>query len=194
MLVVRTAYSDESNALWPTAMANLTRWVAQYFVHTNRLYTGKLDGSVNEELGRRLVIEVLDDAEVVSAIKSLHLPADLAAAKTSPSGSGSSQEHFEALTRLFNDWVHQTIGPDQEDDLTGPRFCDFLVVDEGALRSLAALPSEIPMPDPTIFREQGVVGLGPGPFYTIAQMLNIVNSTIGIGVGRLMSGWSIPRL
>ena len=175
-------------------MANLARWVTQYFVHTNRLYNGKPDGCVNEELGRRLVLEVLDDAEIVSAIKSLHLPADLAASKTSLTRSSSSQEHFEALTRLFAGWVHQTIGPAQEDDFTGPRFCDFLVVDEGAVRSLASLPNEIPLPDPTVFREQGVVGLGVGPSCGIVQMLNIVNSTMRIGLGRLMSGWSIPRL
>ncbi len=59
-------------------------------VHTNRLYNGKPDGCVNEELGRRLVLEVLDDAETVSAIKSLHLPADLAASKTSLTRSSSS--------------------------------------------------------------------------------------------------------
>ena len=152
-------------------MANLARWVAQYFVHDNRLYTGKPDGSVNEELGRRLALEVLDDAETVSALKGLHIPADLAAAKTSVSGSSSSLDHFKKLTRLFDGWVHQTVGPDRGDNITSPGFCDFLVVDEGALCSLAALPNEIPLPDPTVPREQRVVGLGLGPSYSIAQML-----------------------
>lgn len=175
-------------------MANLSRWVAQYFVHDNRPYTGKPDGSVNEELGRRLVLEVLDDAETVSALKGRHLPADLTAAKTSVSTSSSSQENFEKLTRLFDGWVHQTVGPDRDDNITSPRFCDFLVVDNGALCSLATLPNEIRLPDPTAPREQRVVGLGLGPSCSIAQMLNIVNRTNRIGVRRLMSGWSIPRL
>lgn len=144
-------------------MANLARWTAQYFVHDNRLATGKPDGSANEELGRRLVLEVLDDAETVSALKGLHLPADLAAAKTGLASSSSSQEHFETLTRLFDGWVRQTIGRDRDDDTRDPRFYDFLVVDERALRSLAALPNEIPPPDPAVPRKEQEVGLGPGP-------------------------------
>jgi hypothetical protein len=150
-------------------MASLARWTAQYFVHANRLATGKPDGSVNEELGRRLVLEVLDDAETVSALKGLHLPADLAAARTSLAGSSISQEHFETLTRLFDGWVHQTIGPDRDDNARDPRFYDFLVVDEGALRSLAALPNEIPPPDPAVPREEREVGLGPDPSHSIAK-------------------------
>ncbi|KAG7288407.1 hypothetical protein NEMBOFW57_007939 [Staphylotrichum longicolle] len=152
--LLRTTYSDESDALWPTAMANLAHWTAQYFVHDNRLATGKPDGSANEELGRRLVLEVLDDAETVSALKGLHLLADLAAAKTGLASSSSSQEHFETLTRLFDGWVRQTIGPDRDDDTRDPRFYDFLVVDERALRSLAVLPNEIPPPDPAVPRKE----------------------------------------
>lgn len=147
-------------------MANLARWTAQYFVHTKRLANNKPDGSVNEELGRRLVLEVLDDAKAVSALKGLSLPADLAPAKSGLASSSSSQEYFEKLTRLFDGWVHQTVGSDRDDNAMNPRFYDFLVIDDGALRSLAALPDEIPSPDPAVPREEREVGLlGPDPSY-----------------------------
>jgi hypothetical protein len=62
-LLLRTAYSDESNALWPTAMEKLRRWVTQDFIHTDRVTMNKNDISINEELRRRFIVEVFDNTD-----------------------------------------------------------------------------------------------------------------------------------
>ena len=123
----------------------------------------KPDPSANEELARRFILEVLDDADRVSEVKKLNLPDDLAEA---------SQEDIKSLNRIVDCWAPKsTIGggddnddndeddkddndddnDDDDDDVVdrfrrtnNPRFCDFLVIDEAALRSLAALPDETP--------------------------------------------------
>ena len=64
---------------------------------------------------------------------------------------------------MFERWVRKTIGGERGDDTGDPRFLDFLVVDEGALRSLAALPGEIPMPDPTLPRAEREVSFPRRP-------------------------------
>ncbi|OBT80372.1 hypothetical protein VF21_00740 [Pseudogymnoascus sp. 05NY08] len=131
--VLRTTYSDESNTLWPIALENLRRWVTQYFVHLNRLATNSSDSSVNEELGRRFILEEVDvDLEKINV----------------PDLDKASQDDIKALTNVFESWLRNAVG-----DVDGnaefniqdsARFCDFLVIDEGSLRSLAALPKETP--------------------------------------------------
>ncbi|OBT84881.1 hypothetical protein VE02_05927 [Pseudogymnoascus sp. 03VT05] len=131
--VLRTTYSDESNTLRPIVLGNLRRWVTQYFVHLNRLATNKSDSSVNEELGRRFILEEVDvDSEKINV----------------PDLDKATQDDIKALTNVFDYWLRNAVG-----DVDGnaefniqdsARFCDFLVIDEGSLRSLAALPKETP--------------------------------------------------
>ncbi|KAK6224552.1 hypothetical protein QIS74_02879 [Colletotrichum tabaci] len=123
--VLRTTYSDESDRLWPAAMDKLKRWVTEYFVHLNRLITNKLDGTLNDEVARRFVLEVVETEE----LRGHEL---------------SSKEHVESLVRIFEIWRHGATGSTDFDTRDNPRFCDFLVIDEDALRSLAALPDETP--------------------------------------------------
>ncbi|OBT46947.1 hypothetical protein VE00_02491 [Pseudogymnoascus sp. WSF 3629] len=109
---------------------NLRRW---YLVHLNRLATNKSDGSVNEELGHRFIPEEVD----VNSEK-LNIP-EL---------NKASQDDIKALTNAFDSWLYSAIGDVKGNDefniQNSPRFCDFLVIDEGPLRSLAALPKETP--------------------------------------------------
>ena len=158
--VLRTAFSDEADRLWPTAMDKLGRWVKGYFAHYGRLYDdGSPDPTPNDDLARCFALDVLDDAATVAQIKELDLPGDLAQA---------SQEHFRALTRIFDNWAEGVVGHVcGEENAYGeglyfergdnPRFCDFLVIDEGSLRSLAALPDETPPLD-VVSREERLVG------------------------------------
>ncbi|KFY32426.1 hypothetical protein V493_00218 [Pseudogymnoascus sp. VKM F-4281 (FW-2241)] len=131
--VLRTTYSDESNTLWPVGLENLKRWVTQYFVHINRLATNKSDGSVNEELGRRFILEEVDvDSEKLNV----------------PDLDKASQDDIKALTSVFDSWLRSAVGDVENNDefniKHSARFHDFLVIDEGSLRSLAALPKETP--------------------------------------------------
>ncbi|KAK1767499.1 hypothetical protein QBC33DRAFT_586891 [Phialemonium atrogriseum] len=134
--VLRTTYSDESDALWPIALEKLRRWVVQYFIYYNYLATNKNDSSVNDELGRRYIVEVLEDTDS----EKLKFP-DLARA---------SQDDIKSLTHVFEAWVRNAVGNAVDnvgfDPLDNLRFCDFLVIDEGSLRSLTALPDETPPP------------------------------------------------
>lgn len=94
--------------------------MTQYFVHLNRLVTNKSDGSVNDELGRRFIIEVVD----VDSAK-INIP-DLEKA---------IQEDVKSLTNVFDSWLQHAVGDvDDNDDFDiqdSARFCDFLVIDEG---------------------------------------------------------------
>ncbi|KAK1539155.1 SCP-like extracellular protein [Colletotrichum costaricense] len=128
--VLRTAYSEESNTLWPIAMDKLNRWVTQYFIHANRLVMNKPDGEVNEELARRFILEVVEDKES----EKLKVP-DLSIA---------SQETVQTLTQVFEEWRRGAIGDISSGLGESPRFCDFLVIDEASVRSLAALPDDLP--------------------------------------------------
>ncbi|OHW98463.1 hypothetical protein CSPAE12_02882 [Colletotrichum incanum] len=128
--VLRTAYSDESHTLWPVAMDRLKRWVAEYLVHINRLAIEKLDGSVNDELARRFVLEVVETTEL-QKFGLFNL-------------SAASQVDIKSLVRIFETWRHSAIGTADVDTRKNPRFCDFLVMDEDSLRSLVALPDETP--------------------------------------------------
>ncbi|KAK1537954.1 SCP-like extracellular protein [Colletotrichum paranaense] len=128
--VLRTTYSQESNTLWPIAMDKLNRWVTQYFIHANRLVMNKPDGEVNEELARRFILEVVEDKES----EKLKVP-DLSIA---------SQETVQTLTQVFEEWRRGAIGDISSGLGESPRFCDFLVIDEASVRSLAALPDDLP--------------------------------------------------
>lgn len=142
-LVLRTTYSDESDALWPIAMEKLRRWVTQYFIHLNRLAMNKSDGSINEELGRRFIVEVFEDADS----EKLKFP-DLA---------NASQDDIKSLTDVFDAWLRNAVGNVEVDPVDSPRFSDFLIIDEGSLRSLAALPDETP-PLGLVTRDERRVG------------------------------------
>ncbi|KAJ0334307.1 hypothetical protein COL5a_000359 [Colletotrichum fioriniae] len=128
--VLRTAYSEDSDTLWPIAMEKLNRWVTKYFIHANRLVTNKPDGEVNEELARRFLLEVVEDKES----EKLKFP-DL---------STASQETIQTLTQVFEDWRRSAIGEIGSGLGDSPRFCDFIVIDEASMRSLAALPDDLP--------------------------------------------------
>ncbi|RYP89407.1 hypothetical protein DL769_000058 [Monosporascus sp. CRB-8-3] len=84
----------------------------QYFILENRLINKKPDSSVNEELGRRFILEA---------------------------------------------WVHIAIGKVDFDPADNPRLCNSLVIDEGSLRSLVALPDETPSLE-LVSREERRVG------------------------------------
>jgi hypothetical protein len=126
--VLRTTYSEESDRLWPIAMAKLRLWVVDYFIYSGCIRNNKPDMTVNTELGRRFVLEVVESKE----LEALKL-ADLAKA---------TQDDIESLTGIFDAWLVQAVKDDDVNLNCNPRFTDFLIVDEDALRSLAALPEE----------------------------------------------------
>ncbi|KAI4597530.1 hypothetical protein KJ359_004232 [Pestalotiopsis sp. 9143b] len=118
-------------------MAKLRRWVAGYFVHYLRLAANKPDMTVNNELGRRFILEVVESKE----LEALQL-SDLAKA---------TQDDIKSLTGIFDAWLLRAVKDDLARPNLNPRFVDFLVVDEDSLRSLAALPEEtIPLGPVTI--------------------------------------------
>lgn len=123
-------------------MEKMKRWVTQYFIHQNRLIKYKPDASVNEELARRFILEVIEDKDSME----LKLP-DLARA---------NQSDIETLTKVFETWRDNAVGNVEFDPLDNPRFCDFLVIDENALRSLAALPDNTPPLGPVTRAERRV--------------------------------------
>lgn len=88
----------------------------------------KPDMTVNNELGRRSVLEVVESKE----LEALQLP-DLAKA---------TQDDIKSLTGIFDAWLLRAVGDDLARPNCNPRFVDFIVVDEDSLRSLAALPEE----------------------------------------------------
>lgn len=114
--------------MWQPAIEKLQRWVTDYFIHESRLIYSKPDASVNEELARRFVLEVVEDK------KTLNFPNLLEA----------SQEDIRSLTQAFETWRRKALGDVEFDLRDSPRFCDFLVIDKGALRSIAGLPNETP--------------------------------------------------
>lgn len=111
-------------------MDKLQRWVTQYFIHENRLIHGNTDTSVNDELGRRFILEVIEDRES----GKLDFP-DLTKA---------TQNDIKSLTASFEDQARMTIGDIKFDPSDNPRFCDYLIIDDDSLRSLAELPDETP--------------------------------------------------
>lgn len=134
--VLRTVYTPESDELFPSALAKLDIWVRQYHLHINRFpmwgergqaeHEKLSNGSINDELGRRFRVELVQDE------KRLNMP----------HLNRASQEDVRSLCDVFDDWV-ASVGQDPHAEYSlSPRFCDCLVVDEEALRSLAALPDE----------------------------------------------------
>lgn len=105
--------------------------------------THKTDGSINEEL---FVLVLLEDKDS----KSLRRVPDLERA---------SQSDICSLMEVFETWVRGAVGEAATaglDNRDNPRFCDLLVVDEGSLRSLAALPEKIPSLGPVTRQERRV--------------------------------------
>lgn len=120
---------------------------------------GLPDRRVCDELGRRFALDVVD-------VTLADLPDDLA--------RGATQEHVRALGAVFEEWLCRACAPGggggggegEESPAAAaetaarfqrkynPRFCDFLVVDEGSLRSLAELPDETPSVELVGLRER----------------------------------------
>lgn len=63
-----------------------------------------------------------------------------------PNLDKASQDDIKALTKVFDSWLYSAVGHvDEEFNIQhSARFCDFLIIDEVSLRSLAALPKETP--------------------------------------------------
>jgi hypothetical protein len=137
-------------------LEKLRRWIGHYFIHLNRLAKNKNDGSVNEELARRFIVEVVQD----TASEKLKLP-DLAKA---------NQDDIKSLTDVFEASVRNAVGNDDFTPVYNPRFCDFLAIDEGSLRSLAALPDETPPLGPVTREERRV---GPLFLFVVPLMLDL---------------------
>ncbi|KFY12500.1 hypothetical protein V492_03839 [Pseudogymnoascus sp. VKM F-4246] len=99
---------------------------------SGRYAEGSWGYTVNDELGRRFIIEEVDvDSE------KLNIP-DLEKA---------SQDDIKALTNVFDSWLLNAVSDDGNSEFNiqnSARFCDFLVIDEGALRSLVDLSKETP--------------------------------------------------
>lgn len=131
-------------------MEKLRRWVTHYFIHTNRLIKNKPDSSVNEELARRFILEVIPGDKESEKLKL-------------PGLSGAGQGDIKSRTGVFDAWLRNAVGSVEFAPADNPRFCDFLVIDEGSLRSLAALPDETPPLGP-VTREERRVGVWPSHF------------------------------
>ncbi|CAI0651010.1 unnamed protein product [Colletotrichum noveboracense] len=137
--ILRTAYSEESNALWQVVLEKMKRWVTQYLVYIDYLRSNKSDASVTKEIARRFAVDVVEDQGGHSK-----------ALRHYPNLTGASQQDIKSLVEIFETWRGNTLGDvDMETSSRyNPRFCDFLVIDEGSLRSLAALPEETPHLEP----------------------------------------------
>ncbi|KAJ0336073.1 hypothetical protein COL922a_008403 [Colletotrichum nupharicola] len=130
--VLRVVYTQESDALRPTALQKLNLWIARYFIHGNRLIKNKPNSEINDELARRFILEVVEN----KALNDLNLP-NLSA--------NTPQQHIQSLAQIFEDWRKEAIGDNTNlDPRDNTRFCDFLVIDEASLRTLATLPEETP--------------------------------------------------
>ncbi|KAK1761701.1 hypothetical protein QBC33DRAFT_582207 [Phialemonium atrogriseum] len=118
--ILRTVYTKESDALFPIAIGKLPSKMA-----TDQ----KSNGSVNEELGRRFRVEVVEDKDKLNL----------------PNLDDATFEDIKAFRRYFDQWV-VALGedPSTAEYSTSPRLCDFLLVDSASLRSLAALPDRTP--------------------------------------------------
>lgn len=130
-VVLRVVYTQESDTLWPIALQKFNRWATQYFIHLNQLLKNKPNGEINKELARRFILEVVEN----KALKDLNLP-NLSA--------DTPQQDVQSLTQIFEGWRKEAVGDINFDPRDNTRFCDFLVIDEASLRTLAALPEETP--------------------------------------------------
>ncbi|KAF5512787.1 hypothetical protein CGCA056_v011926 [Colletotrichum aenigma] len=129
--VLRVVYTQESDTLWPIALQKFNRWVTQYIIHLNQLIKNKPNGEINKELARRFILEVVEN----KALKDLNLP-NLSV--------DTPQQDVQSLTQIFEGWRKEAVGDINFDPRDNTRFCDFLVIDEASLRTLAVLPEETP--------------------------------------------------
>lgn len=137
--VLRTVYTPESDDLFPGAIAKLEVWMRKYHLHIHRFplwgekgeaqHQNKANGSINDELGRRFRVELLEDKDRL----------DL------PHLNRAAHDDISSLCDVFDTWV-ASVGQDHPlaETSISPRFCDCLVVDDEALRSLAAIPEDPP--------------------------------------------------
>jgi hypothetical protein len=137
--MLRTAYTPESDALFPIALERLKGQVRYWCHYTRFLSFGPLceENRVdfdepNEELLRRFYLEVIEDRDGLA-----HLDGG--------NGDGGVDEaRFMALGNYFRRWVTaggRDTGCQPENN---PRFCICLVLDSASIASLAALPEELP--------------------------------------------------
>ncbi|RYP68288.1 hypothetical protein DL771_006790 [Monosporascus sp. 5C6A] len=56
----------------------------------------------------------------------------------------ANQDDIKSLTNVFESWIQIAVGKVDFDPADNPRFCNFLIIDEGSLRPLVALPDETP--------------------------------------------------
>ncbi|KAJ0273976.1 hypothetical protein COL940_009572 [Colletotrichum noveboracense] len=110
-----------------------------YTIYIDYLRSNKSDASVTKEIARRFAVDVVEDQGGHSK-----------ALRHYPNLTGASQQDIKSLVEIFETWRGNTLGDvDMETSSRyNPRFCDFLVIDEGSLRSLAALPEETPHLEP----------------------------------------------
>ncbi|KAK7993989.1 MCM2/3/5 family-domain-containing protein [Apiospora arundinis] len=116
--VLRTVYTPESDDLFPSAIAKLECWVREHHLHINRFPMFGEKGRAKHKSDGSLNDELARRfrVDLVQDENRLNLPRL----------SGASQDDIRALCDVFNE------------------FCDCLMVDEDALRSLVALPEEPP--------------------------------------------------
>ncbi|KAK8119696.1 ankyrin repeat-containing domain protein [Apiospora kogelbergensis] len=129
----------KSDDMFPAAIAKLDVWMRKYHLHIHRFpmwgekgeaqHQKKANGSINDELGRRFRVELLEDKDRL----------DL------PHLNRAAHDDICFLCDVFDTWVAR-VGQDPPlaETSISPRFCDCLVVDDEALRSLAALPEDPP--------------------------------------------------
>ncbi|KAL3954475.1 hypothetical protein ACCO45_010038 [Purpureocillium lilacinum] len=135
--VLRTVYTEESDALFPVAIKALEQWITNYYVHLHRFpWFGtqgercqKTDGSANEEISRRFRIEVLEDKDTMNF----------------PTLAGASHETIQALVDRFNQWVVDVGEDPMAEYPSNPRLAGCLAVDLVSLDSLVKLSQE-PIP------------------------------------------------
>lgn len=134
--------------MWQEVIEKMKRWVTQYLVYIDYLRSNKSDASVTKEMARRFAVDVVEDQGGHSK-----------ALRHYPNLTGASQQDIKSLVEIFETWRGNTLGDvDMEtNNRYNPRFCDFLVIDEGSLRSLAALPEETPHLEP-VSRAERMVG------------------------------------
>ncbi|KZL82027.1 hypothetical protein CI238_06091, partial [Colletotrichum incanum] len=113
----------------------LNRWVMEYPLHLARPFICKTDSSVNEEMVLHFVLDVVEDLE-----------ADPVAVKKLPDLAGANPDDIKLLVWASEKWRRNTFGDVDMASNTHykPRFSDLLVIDEGSLRPLAALPEQTP--------------------------------------------------
>ncbi|KAK7953156.1 hypothetical protein PG996_014053 [Apiospora saccharicola] len=134
--ILRTVCTPESDDLFPVVIAKLELWIRQYYVHMSRFplwgekgeAQHKPDGCVNEEVGRRLRFDILQNARDLDYPPLRH----------------ASRQDIEQVCNVFREWAVGFGGDTDLEHQQNPRFCHCLAVDEEALRSLLALSDETP--------------------------------------------------